>query len=314
MAETLALMNHTNEMEKIESESASYKDCFTGTNRRRTGIVCMAWIIQMLNGQSITSFAAIMLRSVGMSATNAFNYNMGIQSVNIIATAIAISLMGKVGRRAFYLFGTTSIGACMLAIGIAGFVGNKNTIPYVTAAFLILVQCAFKVSLGPTTYVIVGEMSSSRIRAQTIVLGRAIYVSCGLIVNQINPRMLNSSADAWNLGAKTGLVYFCLCFVWVIYIWFFLPETKNRTFADIDYLFQKKVNARKFPTTPVDGKYFLTPFPRRLTLETKSLTLNSLIVFEFTAPPSGKQPLDNDEPFETTESEKNPNTDTRNLS
>lgn len=43
MAETLAFMNHTNEMEKLESENASYKECFTGTNRRRTGIVCMAW-------------------------------------------------------------------------------------------------------------------------------------------------------------------------------------------------------------------------------------------------------------------------------
>jgi SP family general alpha glucoside:H+ symporter-like MFS transporter len=280
MAETLALMNHTNEMEKIESEAASYKDCFTGTNARRTAIVCMAWVIQIFNGQSITAYAAIMLRSVGMSATNAFNYNMGIQSVNILATGIAIVFMGKIGRRQFYLFGTTSIGACMLAVGIAGFVGTKNTIPYVTAAFLILVQCAFKISLGPTTYVIVGEMSSSRIRAQTIVLGRAVYVCCQIVVQQINPRMLNSSSDAWNLGAKTGIVYFCLCFVWAIWIFFFLPETKNRSFADIDYLFQKKVNARKFTSTPVD-------------------------LFEFTAPPSDGKVLDDGEPFETTESDKN---------
>jgi SP family general alpha glucoside:H+ symporter-like MFS transporter len=208
----------------------------------------------MLNGQSITSYAATMLTSVGMSTTNAFNYNMGIQSVNIVATAIAIALMGKVGRRPFFFWGTTSIGACMLAVGIAGFTAPKGTVPYVTAAFLILVQCAFKVSLGPTTYVIVGEMSSSRVRAQTIVIGRAAYVAGGLVVQQVNPRMLNNTADAWNLGAKTGMVYFALCFVWAIYIYFFLPETKNRSFADIDYLFQKKVNARKFTTTPVDSK------------------------------------------------------------
>jgi len=275
MAETLALMNHTNEMEKIEAENGSYKECFTGTNRRRTFIICMAWTIQIFNGQSITSFAAIMLRSVGMSATNAFNYNMGIQSVNILATGIAIVLMGRIGRRTFYLFGTSSIGVCMLAIGIAGFVaqGEKAT-AYVVAVFLILVQCAFKVSLGPTTYVIVGEMSSSRVRAQTIVLGRAVYVCFQILVQQINPRMLNDSADAWNLGAKTGMVYFVLCFVWVIWIWFFLPETKNRSFADIDYLFQKKVNARKFTTTPVD-------------------------LFEFTNAPREKV-IDDDEPLATT--------------
>ncbi|KAG4429065.1 hypothetical protein IFR05_015448 [Cadophora sp. M221] len=275
MAETLALMNHTNEMEKIESANASYKDCFTGTNKRRTFIVCMAWTIQIFNGQSITSYAAIMLRSVGMSATNAFNYNMGIQSVNILATGIAIVLMGRIGRRTFYLFGSSSIGVCMLAIGIAGFVASgKTATAYVVAVFLILVQCAFKLSLGPTTYVIVGEMSSSRVRAQTIVLGRAVYVCFQIVVQQINPRMLNKSSDSWNLGAKTGMVYFVLCFVWVIWIFFFLPETMNRSFADIDYLFQKKVNARKFTTTPVD-------------------------LFEFTNAPNEKV-LDDDEPLGTT--------------
>ncbi|KAH6988091.1 alpha-glucosides permease MPH2/3 [Ilyonectria sp. MPI-CAGE-AT-0026] len=259
MAETLALMKHTNEMEKIESADASYKDCFRGTNKRRTGIVMMAWIIQMLNGQSITQYAAIMLTSVGMSKNMAFNYNMAIQSVNIVATATAIALMGKVGRRAFYLFGSGGIGACMLVIGIMGFAAERKTIAIPTAAFLIVVQCIFKVSLGPTTYVVVGETSSSRIRAQTIVLGRAVYVCCGIVVQQINPRMLNNNSDSWNWGSKTGMFYFGLCFFWVIWIWMFLPETKNRSFADIDYLFQKKVNARHFATTETNLFEFTQP-------------------------------------------------------
>lgn len=259
MAQTLALMRHTNEMEKNEAASASYKDCFRGTNLRRTGIVCMAWVIQIFNGQSITNYAAIMLQSVGMTATASFNYNMGIQSVNIIATAIAISLMGRVARRTFYFYGSAGIGFCMLVIGIMGFAAPKEKIAIPTAVFLILVQCVFKISLGPTTYVVVGETASNRVRAQTIVLGRAVYVCCQIAVQQLNPRMLNDNADSWNWGARTGMFYFGLCFIWAIWIWFFLPETKNRSFADIDYLFQKKVNARKFTTTPVDCKFHSSP-------------------------------------------------------
>ncbi|PNP76547.1 hypothetical protein FNYG_09966 [Fusarium nygamai] len=252
MAQTLALMKHTNEMEKVEAEAASFKDCFRGTNLRRTGIVCMAWVIQILNGQSITSFAAIMLKSIGMSNTMAFNYNMIIQSVNIIATAVAICLMGRIGRRTFYFYGSSGIGACMLIIGILGFVPKVDSVAIVTAAFLVVVQCIFKVSLGPTTYVVVAETASNRVRAQTIVIGRAVYVCGQIIVQQLNPRMLNSSSDAWNWGAKTGMFYFGLCFIWAVWIFFFLPETMNRSFADLDYLFQKKVNARKFTSTPVD--------------------------------------------------------------
>ncbi|KAI7024556.1 sugar transporter [Hortaea werneckii] len=252
MAELIAYMRHTNEMEKQEAADASYIDCFRGTNLRRTGIVCMAWVIQILNGQSITNYAAIMLQSIGMGPTDAFNYNMGIQSVNIVATAIAISLMGKLGRRFFYFWGSAAIGLCMLIIGILGFVASGDGLAITVAVFLVIVQCSFKISIGPATYVVVGETSSSRIRAQTVVLGRAVYVIGVIIVQQLNPRFLNSGGDAWDLGAKTGLFYFALCLIWVIWIFFFLPETKERSFAELDWLFQKRVPARKFKTTKAD--------------------------------------------------------------
>lgn len=123
------------------------------------------------------------------------------------------------------------------------------------AVFLIFVQIAFKISLGPTTYVIAGEMASSRVRAQTIVIGRALYVCGQIAVQQLNPRMLNNDPTAWNWGAKTGMFYFGFCLIWVIWIFFFLPETKDRSFAEIDYLFKKKTPARKFRGAAVDCKF-----------------------------------------------------------
>ncbi|KZL84062.1 maltose permease mal61 [Colletotrichum incanum] len=253
MAETLALMKHTNEMEKIESAGATYKDCFRGTNLRRTGIICMAWIIQILNGQSICSYAVVFLRSAGMPTTQSFNFNMGIQSVNIFGTAIAIVLMGRIGRRTFFFFGSSFIGFLMLIIGILGSVGvSASGVALGVGVVLIITNLTFKMSLGPTTYTIVGESSSSRIRAQTIVLGRAVYVVGQIIIQQLNPRMLNSTGDAWNWGPRAGFLYFGLCCIWAVWIFFFLPETKNRTFAELDYLFQKKVPARQFATHPID--------------------------------------------------------------
>ncbi|KAI6784015.1 uncharacterized protein J7T54_004561 [Emericellopsis cladophorae] len=252
MAQTLAFMKHTNRMEKINAEHASYADCFRGTNLRRTGIVCMAWVVQILNGQSITNYAAIFLKAAGMGDMQAFNFNMGIQSVNIFCTIVAIVLMGMLGRRTFFFYGSAAIGFFMLITGILGCFPQTNGILIGLAVLLIFVQITFKVSLGPTTYVIVGEASSNRVRAQTIVLGRAVYVCGQICVQQLNPRMLNNVGDAWGWGAKAGFFYFGLCFIWAIWIWFFLPETMNRSFADLDYLFQKKTPARKFKTAPVD--------------------------------------------------------------
>lgn len=262
MADTIALMKHTNEMERIEAENSSYRDCFRGTNFRRTLIVCMAWWVQIFNGQGITAYATIFLRSVGMSQDMSFRYSMAIQSVNIVATGTAIVLMGKVGRRIFYLFGTASIGLCMLAIGIMGFAATRKQVAVPVAAFMIITNLCFKLSLGPSCYTIVGEMSSNRVRAQTIVIGRAIYVVGQIVSNQLNPRMLNDTADAWNWGPRAGIFYFGFDVVWFIWTYFYLPETKNRSFADIDYLFQKKTKAREFTTAPIDRKsQFFVPFP-----------------------------------------------------
>jgi SP family general alpha glucoside:H+ symporter-like MFS transporter len=60
---------------------------------------------------------------------------------------------------------------------------------------------------------------------------------------------------AWNWGAKAALFYAgtnLLCNIWC---WFRLPETKDRTFGEIDLLFDNKVPARKFKYTTVDREY-----------------------------------------------------------
>jgi len=44
LEETVALMVHTNEMEKAEVAGTGFTDCFKGTNRRRTEIVRLRFV------------------------------------------------------------------------------------------------------------------------------------------------------------------------------------------------------------------------------------------------------------------------------
>lgn len=50
----------------------------------------------------------------------------------------------------------------------------------------------------------------------------------------------------------TGFFYAGLTFLLLTFMWFMLPETKGRTFAELDVLFDNKVSARKFAKTNVD--------------------------------------------------------------
>jgi SP family general alpha glucoside:H+ symporter-like MFS transporter len=49
---TIAMMQHTNELEKSVSEGTSYLDCFRGCDLRRTEIVCLTWVVQALCGST----------------------------------------------------------------------------------------------------------------------------------------------------------------------------------------------------------------------------------------------------------------------
>ncbi len=94
------------------------------------------------------------------------------------------------------------------------------------------------------------EIPSGRLRAKSIVLARLAYNLTGLVTNTITPRALN--ADAWNWGAKVGYLYLGICALFTVYFFFCLPETRNRSFGEIELLFENKIGARKFSSTVVD--------------------------------------------------------------
>ena len=61
--------------------------------------------------------------------------------------------------------------------------------------------------------------------------------------------MLNPSA--WNWGAKSGFFWAGMCFLCIVWCYFRLPEAKDRTYGELDILFEHGVLARKFASTSV---------------------------------------------------------------
>lgn len=60
------------------------------------------------------------------------------------------------------------------------------------------------------------------------------------------------SPNEWNWAGMTGFFYAGLTVLLILFMFFMLPETANRSFAELDVLFEKKVSARKFHKTNVD--------------------------------------------------------------
>jgi len=139
------------------------------------------------------------------------------------------------------------MGGILGVIGILGiFKGNTNA-AYGIGSLMILLNFGYNISVGPlckllditgssySGYTIVAELPSTRVRPQTIVIARIVYILCGIVCNQLTPRML--SAQAWNWGALCGWFWLGTNLVSITYCFFRLPETKGRTYGELDVLF-----------------------------------------------------------------------------
>ena len=58
---TLAMIEHTNELEKELKEGVRFRDCFKGIDLRRTEIVVGIWLVQTLGGQNLMGYFAYFL-------------------------------------------------------------------------------------------------------------------------------------------------------------------------------------------------------------------------------------------------------------
>lgn len=93
---------------------------------------------------------------------------------------------------------------------------------------------------------LLSEISSTRLRSPTIAIATAVQAGASIATTVAMPYMLNTDQADWK--GKTGFLFGGVgvgCWVWC---WERLPETRGRTFEEIDVLFERGVASRRFGT------------------------------------------------------------------
>ncbi|KAF2014718.1 sugar transporter [Aaosphaeria arxii CBS 175.79] len=253
--ETIAMMKHTNEMEKAVTTGSSYIDCFKGTDLRRTEIACFVWFTQSFCGSSFMGFSTYFFEQAGLDTANAFSMSLGQYALGAVGVFTAWFLIPHFGRRTLYISGLVVQFCLLLIIGFAGIAPKGNTgAQWAIGAMLLIFTFVYDCTVGPVCYSLVAELPSTRLRQKTVVLARNTYNIASIIGNILTPRMLNPGAWAW--GAKSAFFWAGMCFLCLVWCWFRLPEPKGRTYGELDILFEQGVPARKFSSTVVDELKF----------------------------------------------------------
>jgi MFS family permease len=187
---------------------------------------------------SILAYSVTIFHRAGLPGTLANDGDVGLKTVNLIMTAVAVLLVDRKGRRFLLLVG--SGGACLFLLLAAGlFLGAENgwLMPDPTHGWLLAgclggFMAAFAVGPGVCAWLALSELMPARIRAN----GMAV----ALLLNQL----VATASAALFLPVVTRHGYAAMFFAWAacaaLYFFVvlaFLPETRGRTLEAIQAAF-----------------------------------------------------------------------------
>lgn len=246
----VAMMVHTNALEKAASRGTTYRDCFRGTDRRRTELACGVWIIQVTCGTWFGANVIYFLEQAGFDAAKSFDFGLGQTAVGLLGTLCAWWAMQHVGRRALYLWGLGVMFTILLLIGFLGIPEPTQAIAYATGALLMAFTFTYDVTVGPVCYCLVAEMPSTRLRIKTVALARNCYNMASMAANFLDNLILNPTA--WNLRGKGGFVWVGFNLASIVWAYYRLPEPRDLSPGEMDVLFEMRVSARNFGKVKAD--------------------------------------------------------------
>ncbi|KAH7400436.1 MFS transporter [Cadophora sp. MPI-SDFR-AT-0126] len=215
---------------------------FRGRNLIRFFIAGWPKITQQFVGLTVfNTYATYFFQAAGNS--NPFLVTVILGCVQILSMIVTSTLTDSIGRRPLTVYPYAVTVASVLSLGIVGCFDYKKQ---ATSSLLVFFACLATFSTTGASaigYAYAAEIPTQRLRAQTAGWALASSNMIGIMFSFCTPLMINGDAR-W--GVKTGFFFAATGFISVIIAYFLLPEVARRTPAEIDEMFEKKINLRKF--------------------------------------------------------------------
>lgn len=196
-------------------------------------------IFQQITGiNAILYYAPEIFKRFGSDANASLLETSMLGVVNLIFTFVSIYFVDKVGRKPLLYIGSIGMFFSLAVIGLSTYF--QASVAWLLP-FLLLFMASFSISWGPVVWVLLSEIFPTKIRS--LALAIAIFVQWGanFIVSQTFPMMTENEwlKQQFN-GAFPFLLFAFLCLFALIFVWRYVPETKNKTLEQISDFWEQK--------------------------------------------------------------------------
>lgn len=167
-----------------------------------------------------------------------------------MGTLTAWGLLLRFGRRSLFVNGLAFLVLLQLVIGILDCIpGRPNSVTWAQSSIMLSWNFFYNISIGPICFVLLSECSATRVRSKTIATATAAQGVIGILMTAAIPYMINPAKA--NLQGKLGFFFGGLASLCLLWAYFRVPETRNRSYEELDLLFDWDVPAREFKSYPV---------------------------------------------------------------
>lgn len=134
----------------------------------------------------------------------------------------------------------------LFVIGFLDFGRGNSGVVWAQASLMDIWTFIYQLTVGPICFVVISEISATRLRGRTIAIATAVQAAASIVFTIAMPYMLNPDQADWR--GKAGFLFGGVSLVCYVWCYFRLPESKGRTFEELDILFEKRIPPRQFKT------------------------------------------------------------------
>ncbi|KAF7186188.1 Polyol transporter 5 [Pseudocercospora fuligena] len=202
--------------------------------RRATLASFTVMIAQQMCGINIIAFySSSVFAQAGASNLTALLASFGFGLVNFVFAFPAVWTIDTFGRRALLLFTFPQMAWCLLAAGFCFLIPESSPAHLGLVAFFVFLFAAFySPGEGPVPFTYSAEVFPLSHREVGMSWAVATCLFWASVLSLTWPRMLAAMTPTGAFGfyAALNIIAFVMIFLWV-------PETKQRTLEELDYVF-----------------------------------------------------------------------------
>lgn len=221
-----------NNLEKNSTTPPNWKTIIvTGTFLKPLFIIILFFFVAQFAGINAVAFYSVTMFKDVAGPENAYTAMIILDIIRVVFSVLACWLTRNYRRRSLMI--ASGIGTAITLLGLSGSQLMEVGKPWLPICFLFAYMCSVSIGLVPLPWLLCGELFASRVRG----LGSGLTSSMGFIfffiVVKAAPGMLET------LGSPgTFACYGAVAFGGTIFLYFFLPETKDKTLTEIEERFK----------------------------------------------------------------------------